>query len=242
MIKTKRTLSVKQKSALAKGRAKLAAKKKPAVKKLDELTKEINVIRKKGRKVAKTANVKKFYFSGMDDFKPLLLNSEGTMTKRKSSAKKKPATRRKARRYGTEILLGTKKRTRRKTARRYSGFGKSDLLKPLINSGVAVAGGIAGSFVVNKLPIGNAKIKAALPLVIGKNPMIQAVGTGMMVVGGLALVRQFVPTIPLLAGEDEVSLIDTSIDPTLLGAPVDLMGTEINLSADDEEYISALDI
>lgn len=224
----KRTLSAAQKAALAKGRKKLAAKKH---------------VRKPRRKQTSLGA----------ELKPLLL-TEGT--KMATRTRKRKTTRKKVshRRYGEDFgFEGKRKRTRRHV-RRYSGAGrggKLDIMKPLISSGIAVAGGVAGSFIANKLPVAP-KLKAALPLVLGlvldiskagrKNPMVQAAATGMMVVGGLALARQFFPTAPLLAGEEEVSMIDTSVDPTLLGAPVDLSGEEFNFSADDDEYVSPADL
>jgi hypothetical protein len=137
----------------------------------------------------------------------------------------------------------TKRKKTRRSPRRYSGMGgKLDVVKPLINTAIAVAGGVAGSFAANKLPIADARIKAAIPMALGlalgltkfarKSAMVQSAASGMMVAGGLALIRQFAPTLPLLAGEEDVQI--TNEDGTqLLGVP-GLLGDPMSLGAEDE--------
>jgi len=150
--------------------------------------------------------------------------------------KRKRSRRRSRRSYGFE----GRRRTRRRSARRY-GFDKKDIMSILMQAGGAVAGGIGSSYLVNMIPNIDPKLKAAIPLAGGvalsmtkmaNKPLIKALALGMMVTGGLALVRQFMPTIPLLAGEDEVSgeavMVPGSAEQqAMLGEP---------LGIDDEEF------
>lgn len=208
----KRKASPKQLAALAKGRAK--RKKVSSVKKRKVSTKK------------KTVSLHK------DDLKPLQININGE-TKTMKTAKRK--TRKSA------------KKSRRVT--RYSGIlptNKKDFIKPLINSGVAVGGAIAGSMIANKLPVANAKLKAGIPILaglvlgmskFGRKEIVQNLASGMMIAGGLALVRQLAPTLPLLAGENDIDYLDNSY-----GNPVELgySGTEeLENIAGDEFYTSA---
>lgn len=234
----KRKASKAQLAALAKGRKKAAANRKTA------------------KKTVKKSRARKSTISA--ELKPLLI-SEGVKMARKKTAKKTVRkTRKSATRYRGESLAGSTKRKRtRRSYRRYSGIGgKIDVVKPLINTGIAVAGGVAGSFAANKFPIADAKIKAAIPVALGlalgltkigrKNAMVQAAATGMMVAGGLALLRQFAPTLPLLAGENEVDMVTDSQVNALLGAPVDLMGTPYDLmgeeDSEEEDYTTAANL
>jgi hypothetical protein len=90
------------------------------------------------------------------------------------------------------------------------------IMGPIAEAMVAVAGGILAGVVANKAPIKNEKLKAMMPILAGagvaflgikkRNTMIRQLGTGMMVLGAVATVRKLMPTIPLLAGEDEDTL------------------------------------
>jgi len=157
------------------------------------------------------------------------------------------------RRYGFEGFEGKRKRrTRRRSTRAYGfegrkrsrrsvrryGFDKKDIMSILMSAGGAVAGGIGSSYVVNMIPNLSPKVKAALPLVGGvalsmtrmaSKPLVKSLALGMMVTGGLALVRQFMPTLPLLAGEDEVTgqaLLPGSEDDAMLGLGAPLVAGE----------------
>jgi hypothetical protein len=220
--KKKRKATARQLAALAKGRAKRAkiTRKSP---------KRKTAPRKRVGRVA-------------EDLKPLLISEGNTMATKRRTTRKKTA-KRKTTRYHGEFMGTTKRKKTRRSPRRYSGMGgKLDIMKPLINTGIAVAGGVAGSFAANKLPIADARIKAAVPMALGlvlgmtkfgrKNAMVQAAASGMMVAGGLALLRQFAPTLPLLAGEEDVQITDET-GAQLLGAPT-LLGDPVNLGEDNE--------
>jgi len=115
---------------------------------------------------------------------------------------------RKARRYGFEGVAG-----RRKSRRKGRFLGVDSGTGSAVKIALAALGGaVAGSYAANMVPL-SAKLKPALPLVagigltmtkFGRKPVFQAMGLGMMVAGGLSLLRQFLPTMPLLAGEVEV--------------------------------------
>lgn len=222
----KRKPSAKQLKALAAGRKKRASKSTAK------------------KRTVKKSTVKKVKLH-KDDLQPLQININGDSKKMK-------------RRKSTKKAAVAKKSRRRVT--RYSGLniGKKDFVKPLINSAVAVAGGIAGSMIANKVPVADARLKAGIPILgglllgmskFGRKEMVQSLASGMMVAGGLALVRQFAPTLPLLAGENEVDLLDTQYmgSPLELGYESEEMGIAeplVNLEGEDEEdnYYSAANI
>lgn len=98
-----------------------------------------------------------------------------------------------------------------------------------INIAAGVAGGIAGAYLVNVIPGTNQKLKVSLPLIAGiflasmaRVPALQAAGMGMGITGGLALLRSFVPSLPVLpsglAGNSPVAL--SPVDMARLGIPV----------------------
>lgn len=144
----------------------------------------------------------------------------------------------------------TKKRSVKRSVRSIGGRAKG--LVPMVKDvGIAVAGGVGANVLVNKLPIANPKLKAAIPLVAGllvssvlgkKKPMFKEIGHGMAVIGGIALLKQFAPNIPMLAGEDEVYYIPEGYqgDMMQLGydEDPDLMGDMLQLGDESEEYMS----
>ena len=150
-----------------------------------------------------------------------------------------------------KISQSRKKKRSVKSAVRSIG-GRDKGLVPMVKDvGIAVAGGVGANVLVNKLPIANPKIKAALPLVAGllvssvlgkKKPMFKEIGHGMAVIGAIALLKQFAPNIPMLAGEDEVYYIPENYqgDMMQLGydEDPDLMGDMLQLGDETEEYIS----
>lgn len=199
-VKKRRKASPKQLKALAAGRkkrmSKLSGVKKPARK----------------RRPAKKAVTKKRSRVVSKKLEPLHINISGEKTMKR---------RRKA----------TKTHAKRRIVR-YSGMpkiNKKDFIKPLIEGGVAVGGALLGSMLANKLPASvNPKLKAGAPVLLGlllgmskfarNNTMIKGAAEGMVIAGGLSLVRQMFPTAPLLAGENEVGLLDSAY----MGHPVEL--------------------
>lgn len=175
---------------------------------------------KKKKAVVKKKTVKK---------KPLLIK------KKKVVVKKAVRTVRKKKRVPAKMSLVpanktidtgavkmTKKRkikkvagTAKKSYKRRSSGPKVSIKSALMDTAAAVGGAVVGSFVVNKLPI-PAKFKAAIPVGLGillqtklakNNKLLHHLGTGLLVVGGLSLIRQFVPQVPLLAGEDDLAML-----------------------------------
>jgi hypothetical protein len=126
---------------------------------------------------------------------------------------------------------------------------------------VAVAGGVAASMAAHAIPfIKDDKMKALVPVGIGaalavlpmtrKNPIMQKVALGAVVVGALSFMRHQFPTIPLLTGDivsGDTLLIPQSGEAAALlgrevstmGAPVDVMGTEIEGEFEGESEIGA---
>ena len=144
----------------------------------------------------------------------------------------------------------TKKRSVKSTFKGIGGRAKG--MVPMIKDvGIAVAVGVGANVLVNKLPIANPKVKAALPLVAGllvssvlgkKKPMFREIGHGMAVIGAIALLKQFAPNVPMLAGEDEMVYLPEGYagDMLQLGydEDPDLMGDMLQLGDESEEYVS----
>lgn len=172
---------------------------------------------KKKKAVVKKAKVKK----------PLLIRKKKVVVKKAVRKKKRvpakmslvPANKT----IDTGAVKMTKKRKSKKVAgtakksfkRRSSSGPKVSIKSALMDTAAAVGGAVVGSFVVNKLPI-PAKFKAVIPVGLGiflqtklakNNKLLHHLGTGLLVVGGLSLIRQFVPQVPLLAGEDDLAML-----------------------------------
>jgi hypothetical protein len=104
----------------------------------------------------------------------------------------------------------------KRSAKRIKGT-KHDMKSIAIASSLGVAGAIIAAFIANKLPIKDARIKAGLPLVagiaasmtkFGSQKMLQPVIAGAIIGGGVSLVRQFVPGLATMAGEDDFDYPD----------------------------------
>lgn len=83
---------------------------------------------------------------------------------------------------------------RRSSRRRMGAIGKAGMGTALYT----IAGAIAAQAVTKYVPIGNDKIKAAIPFALGmflpkliKGSVGQGLGTGMVAVGGLKLIQSF---------------------------------------------------
>lgn len=219
---------------MAKTKKKTAKKPAPAKKKRKASPAQLAALaRGRAKRKANTGGTKKRKVSKK--------SSLPVKQERKTMAKKKrsPAT-------------TTKKRSVRRVARGIGGKMKG--MMPMIKDvGIAVAGGVGANVLVNKFPIANPKIKAALPLIAGilvssvlgkKKAIFREIGTGMSVIGGLALLKQFAPNIPMLAGEDEMVYLPEEYqgDMMQLGydddGDGDYMGDMLQLGDDQEQYVS----
>lgn len=184
--KKKRTISEATRAALARGRAKLAAKRKPAAKKKAAKRKPAAKKRPSTTTVVMVAPKPKRKKTIIQKS-----TSGGTMAKRKRSVKK--------------VASG---------ARRKAGafIRQSDATNMLKNAGLAIAGGIGAGFLANKMPIADKRIKSALPIVAGivlsgtlgrKNRMVKGVAEGMVILGAVSLFKSLAPNVPFLAGDTQ---------------------------------------
>jgi hypothetical protein len=205
------------------------------VKKVSKRSKPV-ASRKKARSVVRRRKpVKKAKAIRGSSPKPFTMPEGVTRMDGRKKARKKTKKHSRRRSHSSAMMgyAGKPKRRRRSRSRSY-GFDKKDITAILMTAGGAVVGGIGSSYAVNMIPNVTPKIKAAIPLAAGialsmtklsSKPIIKAMALGMMVTGGLALVRQFMPTLPLLAGEDEVSgealmLPAGEEDQAMLGDPM----------------------
>lgn len=127
-------------------------------------------------------------------------------------------TKRRSRRYHGGELLGRKHRR----SRRYHGRAGLNPMAIVTEVAGIGAGAIAGSFVANmaaKIPfLANPKIKAVVPLLlgivvsqlkIGQKKLIRDIATGSIAVGTISLIRNMLPSLPLLAGESAESIVNS---------------------------------
>ena len=77
-----------------------------------------------------------------------------------------------------------------------------------MNTAVGVAGAVGGAYLSNMIPVADNRIKAGLAALAGitlassvRMPALRHAGIGLAIMGGLSLVRQMAPTLPLLTGE-----------------------------------------
>lgn len=201
--------------------AKRKTKKRKAVKK--------KTVRRKAtkKKVAKNPKKKQSSYnrhvsSEMKKGKSMSEAAKSWKKKSKKSKTSKKGVKKVAKKKG-------RKRTYKRKRRRRSGNpgnpgGKLKIQDILMRAALGAAGGIGGSLIAQKVPVKDPRIKAAIPLIAAvglsmtplmKQKMMQPLVIGLATVGTMSLIRQFVPNIPLLAGEDEVYLPEYEQD--LLG-------------------------
>lgn len=100
----------------------------------------------------------------------------------------------------------------RRRSRRMSGAsrgGKINIAQPLMNTALAVGGGIAGRLAKNAIPLPDERMKAAIPVLLGivlsmmgkRNKMLENVGFGMAAIGGVELLAVLMPNVALFQGE-----------------------------------------
>ncbi len=188
---------------------------------------------------------------------------------RKKVARKSPAKKRKLvvkkkivkrktpkRRKAVGNMAKRKKATPKR--RRKSGGGKVNAQKILMQGVGAAAGAVGAGVVANMIPLPDPRMKAALPIVagvvlgmskMGRANVMKFASVGMISAGALALVRQFAPNVPLLAGEDqemldyvpgndeELALLgyDEENYEDFSGSPVDLDGESYEVAGESED-------
>ena len=173
----------------------------------------------------------------------------------KKRAHKKSAKRRASHKDSQVIIMNSRKRRRKSSGRMHGkATGRGSAGKNLIHNGINTAAGIGGAlaagFAANKIPVADPKIKAGILTAAGlllttfiKNDMVKAVGLGMSIMGGTALVRQFAPQLPLL-GEEKIQLTDQqvrAIERELSGAVTDYdSDMEGSPLGDDDEMEGAV--
>lgn len=205
--KKKRKMTAAQKAALAKGRRALAAKRKgkaPAKKRKAPVAKKTAA-----RKTAKRKTVKR---------------------------STPPMARKKKRTSG-----GVKRKARRAVSRARGFLKGAGLQEIVFDAGTAVAGGVAAGFLANKIPVADPRIKSAMPIVGGivlaatigkKNKIARGIGTGMVVLGAVSVIKQMAPNVPMLAGETDYYIPDYGQLP-YAGEMVDL-GEDFYDDEDDD--------
>jgi hypothetical protein len=226
--KKKRTISAAQRAALARGRAMLSG---------------LKISRRKHKRLsaAKTLRVIP------EKLEPIIIKGGSIMKRRKGrKARKIHGMAGKSRRHSRRVsgLVVSGRRTRR--ARRYHGStaGRKLNVAALTTEIVGVgAGAVAGSFIANKVPGVNAKMKAFIPIALGvgigmtkygRSPIVKSALAGSIAVGTLALVKAFFPTLPLLTGTDDAESVMGVID-NLPDEEKALLGMVVNPEMEGED-------
>lgn len=147
--------------------------------------------------------------------------------RKKSVPKKKKVTTKKATKKRVVMFVARKPQKKTPQKRKYTMAKKkaapkkrkksvSRKVKPMelvTNAAIGLGGAIGAGIASNMLPIPQPAIKAALPLglglavalsPLGKGKGAQAFAMGAMIMGGIALTKNFAPQIPFIAGEDEM--------------------------------------
>lgn len=125
----------------------------------------------------------------------------------------------------------TKKRSSSRKRKGRTVKGNTDVIA---NGAMALVGAIGASYLANKMPIKDERIKAAVPVGIGlavsmvpqlkKNKFSTAIAAGAITAGGLSVVKRVAPQVPLLAGEED--------DYYYMGEPFESLGY------DDDYFMS----
>lgn len=216
MAKKKRTMTAAQKAGLAKGRAKLAAKrsgrkvKKSAPKKAARKTAKRKTVKKgipimaKRRKARSGGGFKRKARRAVSRARGLFGKSSGAMSVVKDAALA----------VGGGIAAGVL-------------ANKLPIADPRLKAAAPIAAGIMLAATLGR-----------------KNDMAKGFATGMVVLGAVALLKQLAPNVPMLAGEQEMMYVpQLPYNPGFDGEMVDLgengdlafMGENVELG---EDYVS----
>lgn len=142
--------------------------------------------------------------------KPPLSKKTGSYKKRKSasSSNLNVFVAPNAKRTSTGGGIVNKKKNYGKRAGSF--IRKAGAMEALKQASLAIAGGIASSMVINKIPIGDDRIKSMIPIAGGllmagtigqENEILSGIANGMMVIGTISLFKKLAPNVPMLAGE-----------------------------------------
>lgn len=204
---------------------------------------------------------------------------------RKKVARKKPVKRKSVKKTVRKKVKSIKRKVVRAVAKRKKSYKKKagkairriasskGMQDTLMKGGGVVAGAVGAGVMANYVPIKDPRIKAIMPIVAGlllsnvkmfKGKMGQAMTLGMVAAGGLAIVKQFAPQVPVLAGEadlvdyltpeeQEAAMLgyypeDEEDDENYLGASIEddvdgaLEGESEEIGDDEEDWIDTSDL
>lgn len=193
--------------------------------------------------------------------------------KKKAAPKKKaPAAKKSAPKKSTKKTQKSTRRAATTTKKRGTTMArgarrKGTLQDKLVGTGLGMAGAIGANMASNLIPLPDPRLQAALPLVAGiamimgsgKNKMLEDLGFGMAIGGGLSTLKAVAPNIPFLAGDamydDDLPLLPQDVQQALLegevtpeeaevlmeaaglnGEPVDFAGEPLDFGGEDEDW------
>jgi len=141
-------------------------------------------------------------------------------------------------------------RRRRHSALMGGGAGMKKISGTAVKVLAGVGGAVGAAYIEKFIPMADQRIKTAVPFAGGialasfaKNPLLQAIGMGMAIVGGAGLVRAFIPALPALGDSQLVMLPDGSVatagEVAQIGAVTDISGDEFD--GDDLDGMDDLD-
>ena len=136
--------------------------------------------------------------------------------------KPRKRSRRKARYMGFE---GKRRKRSRRAYFLGADGGRGSILGNLTDLGITLAGAIGGSFIARQIPL-PLTVKPFIPIaaglaltMLGRQKLLKQLGAGMMVAGGLSVIRQYIPMVPVLSGEPTIMIPVREDGTPLLGAP-----------------------
>lgn len=174
-----------------------------------------------------------------------------TTSRKKAKPRTTAKTKTTKKRSSTGGTMARRKKTKKSTTRRKTSRPKAKLKDVITNVVTMLGGGVAASVAANKMPVGNNKTRALIPLGIGaiavmlgakkKKAAAVSLGTGMMLVGGLSAIRANFPSVPLLAGEDSDVLELMGEMDLVRGEGGDYYVPQLEYAGEDEDDLMGFD-
>lgn len=222
---------------------------------------KLRALRSKGKRIAKKAKIKPFFFSKertpkrrtsvrrvRENLEPIIIK-EGSMAGRKSRKSRKSS--RKVSRRSRRAYRGEFGRRKRRSGRRFHGaIGGFKPLETVMEVAGIGAGAVGASFVAKLVPVADMRIKALVPIALGvilpmlkfgKSAIMRNVATGSLAIGTIALIKAFAPQIPLLSGAQSAEEVIKAIEgmpeeeQALLGVTIQTSGEEVLQGSDTQD-------
>jgi len=136
-----------------------------------------------------------------------LAKGRATLARRRRGGGSAPRRRRSARRRSYSLSGGTRSRAR-SVGRGVKRLTRG-LMSPLMDALLGSSGAVVAGILANLVPVTDKRVKALIPLGAGvlvasmiPDKRVKMVGVGMAIAGTISTIKQWVPGVPILAGDD----------------------------------------